>query len=343
VRPSRLAVVGVLLLALALPVGTWAFSPAICEFTLGFSMLHGMIPDVVGDCVEGPHVDPATGDVQQRTTHGLLVRHNVKDWPFHFVEFSDGTTTWLWGPNGLEHRPSGALFPWEANPGPVQAPVPASFSPSNGYNGPYDPYYPIRSCADFKDQNEAQAFYLASKGHQPLDPEHDGLACVAVPWPPTPTVTPSPTATPNTIGNANENSDANANTNVSAASSSNGNGNQSSSNGNGNAANGNGNGSQNNGNENAPSNADATATAAARETATAIVADRATAVAVARATTIAKAKARATAAAEATETAIAQPTATETETPTPTATATDTPTPTDTETPTATATETPVP
>lgn len=83
-----------------------------CRFVLGFKAIHDLIPAVVGNCLEEQRTDPASGDALQQTTNGLLVWRRADNW----TAFTDGSTTWVNGPSGLEARPNGERFPWEAGP-----------------------------------------------------------------------------------------------------------------------------------------------------------------------------------------------------------------------------------
>src|SRR5205814_681317 len=94
-----------------------------CRFTLLFRDFRATMPDVVGDCTENERMTP-NGDVEQRTTNGLLVQRKSDG----YIAFTDGEQTWIRGPNGLEVRPNGQRLPWE---GPA-APSPASGSPVAG-------------------------------------------------------------------------------------------------------------------------------------------------------------------------------------------------------------------
>src|SRR5206468_7050947 len=78
--------------------------PGGCSFQLGFKDLHDLIPDVVGDCTEGEHPDPATGNTVQATSTGLLVYRKDRGW----TDFTNGERTWINGPCGLRDRPNGA-------------------------------------------------------------------------------------------------------------------------------------------------------------------------------------------------------------------------------------------
>jgi hypothetical protein len=86
---------------------------AACTFRLGFAALHDLIPLIVGDCLTDETHNPANGDGLQFTTRGLLVWRKADNW----TAFTDGSTTWINGPLGLQRRPNEARFPWEANAG----------------------------------------------------------------------------------------------------------------------------------------------------------------------------------------------------------------------------------
>src|SRR5919197_684132 len=124
-RRVRLLLAGLMLLAL--PATGAPSSPvraADCFFTLGFQALHDLIPQIVGDCLENEHFNLENGNAEQATTRGLLVWRKADNW----TAFTDGSTTWINGPQGLASRPnSGPLFPWEAaTPAP---PPPAAVPP----------------------------------------------------------------------------------------------------------------------------------------------------------------------------------------------------------------------
>src|SRR5207248_3304588 len=101
-----------------------------CTFTLGFETLHDQIPGIVGDCIEDEHHNPENGDGLQQTTGGLLVWRKPDNW----TAFTNGSTTWINGPEGLVSRPNaGPLFPWEAAaPAPPAAPQPGPAPPAAG-------------------------------------------------------------------------------------------------------------------------------------------------------------------------------------------------------------------
>jgi len=78
------------------------------EFRLGFKTLADLIPGVVGQPLENEHWG-ANGDSLQQTTTGLMVWRKADNW----TAFTDGATTWINGPNGLQSRPNDERFPWE--------------------------------------------------------------------------------------------------------------------------------------------------------------------------------------------------------------------------------------
>jgi hypothetical protein len=96
-----------------------------CEFILGFKTLHDLIPEVVGDCDSDEFHNPENGDGLQRTTNGLLVWRKADNW----TAFTNGSTTWVNGPFGLQSRPIDDRFDWEMAAGPPQSPSPPASLP----------------------------------------------------------------------------------------------------------------------------------------------------------------------------------------------------------------------
>ena len=105
---SRAGLAG-LLLGLGLALGALPGRAAACELQLGFRTLHDLIPAVVGDCLEDERYNPDNGDGLQRTTGGLLVWRKADNW----TAFTNGATTWINGPFGLQSRPNAERFDWE--------------------------------------------------------------------------------------------------------------------------------------------------------------------------------------------------------------------------------------
>jgi Protein of unknown function (DUF4232) len=83
-----------------------------CQFTLGFAALHDQIPDVVGACTSDKQHSSISGDALQTTTTGLLVWRKLDN----RTVFTDGASTWIDGPLGLQQRHNQQRFWWESNP-----------------------------------------------------------------------------------------------------------------------------------------------------------------------------------------------------------------------------------
>ncbi len=90
------------------------------QFRFGFKALADQIPSVVGQPLEEEQIAP-NGDIVQRTTTGLMVWRKVDRWN----SFTDGGSTWILGPYGLQSRPNSESFAWEQSQAPVAAPQPA--------------------------------------------------------------------------------------------------------------------------------------------------------------------------------------------------------------------------
>lgn len=120
-----LVLAGVLIASLLVPLGQplpTAEAQAGCTFTLGFKALRDQIPDIVGECLENERFNLENGNAEQRTSGGLLVWRKADNW----TAFTDGSTTWINGPEGLASRPNeGPLFPWESA-APAAAAPPAA-------------------------------------------------------------------------------------------------------------------------------------------------------------------------------------------------------------------------
>ncbi len=127
VRTIVMAVMALLMLA---PVAASLAAPApppagaACRFILGFKALHDLIPTIVGDCRTDEYHNPQNGDGLQETVGGLLVWRKADNW----TAFTDGTTTWINGPRGLQSRPNSERFIWEADAQPQPLTVQVFFS-----------------------------------------------------------------------------------------------------------------------------------------------------------------------------------------------------------------------
>jgi hypothetical protein len=97
-----------------------------CDFVGGFASLRLLVgAEKVGSCLEDERVNPTNGNAEQRTTGGLLVRRDGDA----VTAFTDGLTTWVNGPNGLQSRPNDERFAWENEPVavvPAASPTPIS-------------------------------------------------------------------------------------------------------------------------------------------------------------------------------------------------------------------------
>ena len=75
----------------------------------------------MGQPIEAEHY-AANGDSQQRTSRGLMVWRKADNW----TAFTDGSRTWVNGPDGAVERGNDERFSWEA-PGPVEYPIRGRF------------------------------------------------------------------------------------------------------------------------------------------------------------------------------------------------------------------------
>ncbi len=96
-------------LAAFAPVGLSLASASSCTFSYGFGALDTMIPNQVGGCLGDPTI-LSNGNTVQQTTAGLMAYNPADNVP----EFTDGATTWTLGPQGLQSRPNGERFSYEA-------------------------------------------------------------------------------------------------------------------------------------------------------------------------------------------------------------------------------------
>ncbi|MHB8619927.1 MAG: hypothetical protein ACYDAG_10195, partial [Chloroflexota bacterium] len=100
-----------------------------CQYVLGFKTLAAEVP-VVGACAEN-QAFAANGDALQHTANGgLLVWRKADNW----TAFTDGSHTWINGPQGLVERLNSQRFSWEADAGApgtttIQTSVPARVCP----------------------------------------------------------------------------------------------------------------------------------------------------------------------------------------------------------------------
>lgn len=103
-----------------------AFADPGPTFQPGFQQLASAIPSVVGQPLEQGRYDPVNGNALQLTSNGLLVWRKGDSW----TAFTDGATTWVLGPTGVESRPNDQRFSWEEDGGPVVAAAPPPAPPA---------------------------------------------------------------------------------------------------------------------------------------------------------------------------------------------------------------------
>ena len=155
------------------------------EFTLGFKTLAEMIPDGVGEPLENEHHDLDAGDALQQTSKGLLVWRKADNW----TAFTDGYTTWINGPYGLQSRANEKRFWWEARSrenGEPAASARASLLEDTlllaWYGNPLSPYMGVLgkySGDDLAGRLERQAEAYAPYTQKRIQPAYELIAVVA--------------------------------------------------------------------------------------------------------------------------------------------------------------------
>jgi hypothetical protein len=123
-------VVSIVVLAVLLTLAPPVAAQSSCRFVLGFAALRDLVgTQRVGNCLEDEHFNLENGNAEQRTTGGLMVWRKIDN----FTAFTDGGTTWVNGPNGLQSRPNSERFSWERDPvqvGAISAAAPAESAPA---------------------------------------------------------------------------------------------------------------------------------------------------------------------------------------------------------------------
>lgn len=89
--------------------------PVSDDFKQGFKLLADLIPCQIGKPLEAEHFEPSTGNSLQRTSAGLMVWRKADNW----TAYTDGSTTWVNGPVGVQERPNEERFEWEDKPAEV--------------------------------------------------------------------------------------------------------------------------------------------------------------------------------------------------------------------------------
>ena len=105
----RLATASLLALLAISCLSASALATSVPQFQLGFKALADQVPSVVGSPIEDEHWGDS-GDSLQQTTKGLMAWRKADNW----TAFTDGSWTWVNGPYGVQDRPNGVRFGWEA-------------------------------------------------------------------------------------------------------------------------------------------------------------------------------------------------------------------------------------
>ncbi len=166
-----------------------------CSFVRGFATLRELVgAQKVGTCLEDERFNGENGNAEQQTSGGLMVWRKADN----FTAFTDGGTTWVNGPNGLQSRPNADRFAWEKDPPSSGR---SSSSPERSAGPPSGP----------ASSNAAAAAASAAAANAAPPAAASPAAAVSTPIPtatstPTPalptataTVTRTPTATPNPV------------------------------------------------------------------------------------------------------------------------------------------------
>src|SRR5262245_23244059 len=98
-----------------------------CTFVGGFARLRELVgPEKIGACLEDEHFNVENGNAEQHTAGGLFVWRKADN----FTAFTDGGTTWVNGPDGLQSRPNNERFSWEKDPVTTAGTAPVASSPT---------------------------------------------------------------------------------------------------------------------------------------------------------------------------------------------------------------------
>ncbi len=89
-------------------VDSHAYAQSPHEFKLGFRVLADGLAGRAGEPIEEEHYGP-NGDSFQRTTTGLMVWRKADNW----TAFTNGSRTWVNGPEGIRERGNEERFQWE--------------------------------------------------------------------------------------------------------------------------------------------------------------------------------------------------------------------------------------
>lgn len=122
----RLALSLMLALAVSSASSGITLAQTATEFRMGFATLASLLPNVVGLPIASEQFDPQTGESHQPTTRGLMVWRKADN----VTAFTDGATTILLGPFGLQQRPNDTLFAWERPAALIGLPTMVHFTPT---------------------------------------------------------------------------------------------------------------------------------------------------------------------------------------------------------------------
>jgi hypothetical protein len=165
----RLLMVLVAVLATLVVAAIPASAQTAPEFRLGFQTLAQLIPGVAGQPLENERHDPHTGDSVQATTTGMMVWRKATN----TMAFTDGSTTWVMGPFGIQSRPNDARFEWEGASGPAAPAAPAGNVAVNaeflrGADGVWVAQFSLRNPLDRAMQVEINVVALESANGRPI-------------------------------------------------------------------------------------------------------------------------------------------------------------------------------
>lgn len=111
---KRLLLALVVVLVSVVTLSSVAVAQSTPQFKLGFKALADQVPDVVGTPIENEHWG-ANGDSLQMTGKGLMAWRKADNW----TAFTNGATTWINGPVGVQSRPNSERFEWERDAPPA--------------------------------------------------------------------------------------------------------------------------------------------------------------------------------------------------------------------------------
>ena len=98
-----------------------------CTIAPKFAVIVDALPDEVGQCITNERISPASLDIEQVTTGGLLVQRSLDG----SVAFTNGVQTWVAGPSGVEARGPEERFDWETGAAPSTAGTVAEAAQAN--------------------------------------------------------------------------------------------------------------------------------------------------------------------------------------------------------------------